>query len=142
MWDYTYDGRGNLLTVSGRYKPTSNSAWRDYVVSNAYDHKNRRLFKSFVDCGADDDCDATSDNKEAQWFFYYDSWTCNDCRDFAKKHGTLSRRACGKYIGGGSEPPGGRFDRDGDVPNEDVPPVRGGSARVQSRAYDIERVRR
>ena len=67
--DYTYDGRGNLLTVSGKY--WTGSALQSYVMTNAYDHKNRRIFKSFLDLGADGEVGG-GDDTEAQWFFYYD----------------------------------------------------------------------
>lgn len=67
--EYTYDGRGNLLTVDGEWY--TGSAWQKYTVTNAYDHKNRRLYKSYLDWGADGQA-GTSDDQEAQWFFYYD----------------------------------------------------------------------
>jgi YD repeat-containing protein len=60
--DYTYDGRRNVATVSGSYY--TGSAWDAYTLTSAYDHENRRVFKSFKD---------TTSGKEAQWFFYYDA---------------------------------------------------------------------
>ena len=64
--EYTYDGRGNVLTITGEY--WTGAAYHDYTLANAYDERNRRIFKSFVDeeetCGFKE-C-------EAQWFFYYD----------------------------------------------------------------------
>jgi RHS repeat-associated protein len=64
--DFTYDARDNLLTVTGKFK-YSGTTLHDYVLTNAYDQKNRRFFKSFKDTTA-------SPNKESQWFFYYDLW--------------------------------------------------------------------
>ncbi len=62
--EYTYDGRNNVLTITGeyyyRFYPSS---WHDYTISNAYDERNRRIFKSFYD---------EDEETEAQWFFYYD----------------------------------------------------------------------
>jgi len=60
--DYTYDARNNLITVSGQMF-ISASVLHDYTITNAYDHKNRRIFKSLLD---------EDDDEEAQWFFYYD----------------------------------------------------------------------
>ena len=59
--DYTYDGRRNVINVRGQYY--TGSAWHYYDVVSAFDHKNRRVFKSFKD---------ESTGKQAQWFFYYD----------------------------------------------------------------------
>lgn len=59
--DYTYDGRGNVINVHGKY--FSGGTWRDYDVGSAFDAKNRRIMKSFRD--------ATT-GVIAQWFFYYD----------------------------------------------------------------------
>lgn|GEM_PF-5853274 len=42
-----------------------------YTMTNAYDHKNRRIFKSFLDYGADG-APGGGDDTEAQRFFYYD----------------------------------------------------------------------
>jgi YD repeat-containing protein len=60
--DYTYDGRNNLIAVSGKLK-ISDTVVHDYTAVNAYDHKNRRFFKSILDETTDD---------EEQWFYYYD----------------------------------------------------------------------
>lgn len=60
--DYTYDSRGNLLTVSGDYRYSG--SWHAYTVTNAYDHKSRRIYKAFVD---------TTNSKVSEWFFYYDA---------------------------------------------------------------------
>jgi len=62
--DYTYDARNNLITVAGKFTfDQDNDIVHDYTLTNAYDHKNRRVFKSFYD---------ETDDTEAQWFFYYD----------------------------------------------------------------------
>lgn len=61
---YTYDARNNLKTVTGKFWYSTNTM-HSYVLTNAYDEKNRRIFKSFKD---------TTNNVEAQWFFYYDQW--------------------------------------------------------------------
>ncbi len=56
---YTYDGRSNVRQITGkRYVWPS---WQTYTLTNAYDHKGRRVFKSYSAGGS-----------EAQWFFYYD----------------------------------------------------------------------
>ena len=59
--DYTYDARHNVINVRGQYY--TGSAWHYYDVASAFDHKNRRVFKSFQD----ETTGATS-----EWFFYYD----------------------------------------------------------------------
>jgi RHS repeat-associated protein len=59
--DYVFDGRDNLINVHGWYY--TGSAWHEYDVASAFDAKNRRVFKQFLD---------TSTNAKAQWFFYYD----------------------------------------------------------------------
>ncbi len=56
---YAYDGRSNVRQMTGKYMTVP--LWYTYTITSAYDHKGRRVFKSF----------ATSSN-EAQWFFYYD----------------------------------------------------------------------
>ncbi len=63
--DYSYDARNNLVAVSGTYAALGTYGYvaHDYTQTNAYDHKNRRIFKSFYDEVSGD---------EAQWFFYYD----------------------------------------------------------------------
>jgi hypothetical protein len=61
--DFYYDGRGNLVSVQGWWRVAGN--WHSYTLTNAYDHRNRRVFKSFKD---------TTSGKEAQWFFYYDAF--------------------------------------------------------------------
>jgi RHS repeat-associated protein len=60
--DYTYDARHNVVNVRGQYK--TGGAWHYYDVASAFDHRNRRVFKSFYD-------ETTA--KTAQWFFYYDA---------------------------------------------------------------------
>ena len=60
--DYTYDARGNVVNVHGKY--FTGGVWHDYDVASAFDADNRRVFKSFLD-------NATS--VQAQWFFYYDA---------------------------------------------------------------------
>ena len=59
--DYTYDGRRNVINVRGEYY--TGSVWHYYDVASAYDQKNRRVFKSYLD---------ETTGKTAQWFFYYD----------------------------------------------------------------------
>jgi RHS repeat-associated protein len=59
---YTYDSRHNVTNVRGQYK--TGGAWHFYDVASAFDDKNRRVFKSFLD-------ETTA--KTAQWFFYYDA---------------------------------------------------------------------
>jgi len=61
---YTYDARNNLITVSGRYRYGVND-FNPYVMTSAYDERNRRIFKSFVDSDL---------GTQAQWFFYYDQF--------------------------------------------------------------------
>ena len=61
--DYTYDGRRNLINVHGQY--FTGGTWHTYDVSSAFDGKNRRVFKSFLD---------NTSGKLATWFFYYDSY--------------------------------------------------------------------
>lgn len=60
--DYTYDARRNLVNVRGQY--STGGVWHYYDVASAFDHKNRRVFKSFFD-------ETTA--KTAQWFYYYDT---------------------------------------------------------------------
>jgi RHS repeat-associated protein len=59
---YTYDARRNVRTITGQYKLAG--TWRTYNVTNAFDDKNRRIYKSFLD---------TTTMKLAEWFFYYDA---------------------------------------------------------------------
>jgi RHS repeat-associated protein len=61
--DFTYDGRGNLQTVRGKYKPDAMASWRYYTITYAYDERNHRIFRSFLDEDTDD---------ESHTFFYYD----------------------------------------------------------------------
>ena len=63
--DYTYDGRDNLITVSGTMRVPAGLGFTEhsYTETNAYDHKNRRIFKSVLD---------EDTSVESQWFFYYD----------------------------------------------------------------------
>ncbi|MBZ0233272.1 MAG: hypothetical protein K8M05_13165 [Deltaproteobacteria bacterium] len=58
--NYSFDGRSNVRQITGQTFDGSN--WRNYTITNAYDHKNRRVFKSYVQAGL----------SEAHWFFYYD----------------------------------------------------------------------
>ncbi len=60
--DFTYDGRQRLATVQGKFSVYPNV--KNYTLVNAYDQRDRRVFKSFKN---------TTDNIEAQWFFYYDA---------------------------------------------------------------------
>jgi RHS repeat-associated protein len=61
--DFVYDARDNLISVSG--KMIVGTTVHNYTVSNAYDHKNRRMFKSLLDTTA-------VPNVESQFFYYYD----------------------------------------------------------------------
>lgn len=54
---YTYDGRSNVRSISGNVL-----RWFNWSITNGYDHKNRRVFKSYV-----------RGSNQAQWFFYYDN---------------------------------------------------------------------
>jgi RHS repeat-associated protein len=60
--DYTYDARHNVVNVRGQYY--TGTAWHYYDVASAFDHQNRRVFKSFYD---------ETTTKTTQWFFYYDA---------------------------------------------------------------------
>jgi RHS repeat-associated protein len=62
--DYVYDARDNLISVSGKMK-ISDTVIHNYTVSNAYDQRNRRVFKSILDTTPNPDV-------EAQYFYYYD----------------------------------------------------------------------
>ena len=64
---YTYDTRNNLVTVTGKFYHAASGTLHDYVLTNAYDERNRRVFKSFKDTTPNPDV-------EAQWFYYYDQW--------------------------------------------------------------------
>ncbi|KAB2910761.1 MAG: hypothetical protein F9K40_01985 [Kofleriaceae bacterium] len=57
---FAFDGRSNVRQITGQTFDGSN--WRNYTITNAYDHKSRRVFKSYVQAGL----------SEAHWFFYYD----------------------------------------------------------------------
>ncbi len=59
---YTYDSRGNVINVHGKY--FTGGVWHDYDVASAFDAKNRRVMKTFKDA---------STGLTAQWFFYYDA---------------------------------------------------------------------
>lgn len=59
--DYTYDARRNVTNVRGQMYVSG--AWHYYDVASAFDHRNRRVFKSLYD---------ETTGKTAQWFFYYD----------------------------------------------------------------------
>ena len=59
--DYTYDSRRNLINVRGQYK--TGAGWHFYDVASAFDGRNRRVFKSFLD---------ETTNVTSAWFFYYD----------------------------------------------------------------------
>ncbi len=64
--EYTYDGRSNLVKVTGRHAVFSlpgGYSMQPYELRNAYDDRNRRVFKSFKD---------TETGAETQWFFTYD----------------------------------------------------------------------
>src|SRR5688572_24464611 len=58
--DYTYDGRRRVKTVSGKARAAF--FWFDYVITSAYDHRDRRVFRSYK----------SSTGDESQWYFYYD----------------------------------------------------------------------
>jgi hypothetical protein len=57
----TYDGRGNLITISGHY--STGSALHEYVLTNVFDEHNRRIEKHFYD---------VDDDVEGRWLFHYD----------------------------------------------------------------------
>jgi RHS repeat-associated protein len=61
--DYTYDVRRNVMNVHGKY--FTGGLWHDYDVASAFDAKNRRVFKSFLD---------NTTLVQAQWYFYYDAF--------------------------------------------------------------------
>ena len=65
--DYTYDARGNVVNVAGKYWSTTAvpAQWVDYDVASAFDARNRRVYKSFYD---------NLSGKTATWFFYYDPY--------------------------------------------------------------------
>ncbi len=59
---YTYEGRRLTRQLTGKRRISGpNPVWATYTITNAYDHKGRRVFKSYVWNGV-----------ESQWFFYYD----------------------------------------------------------------------
>jgi RHS repeat-associated protein len=60
---YTYDGRRNVINVRGQY-PVGAGVFHYYDVASAFDAKNRRVYKSFLD---------ETTLKTAQWFFEYDA---------------------------------------------------------------------
>lgn len=60
---YTYDGARRLRTVNGEY--FFHSGWHAYTLTNAYDGRGRRVFKSFLDLAT---------MVEQQTFFYYDPY--------------------------------------------------------------------
>ena len=60
--DYTYDARHNVVNVRGQYK--TGGAWHYYDVASAFDQRNRRVYKSFLD---------ETTTVVATWFFYYDA---------------------------------------------------------------------
>lgn len=57
--DYTYDARNNLVMVEGNIGYSADT----YVMTNAFDHKNRRIFKSYEN---------ETTGQVSHWFFYYD----------------------------------------------------------------------
>ena len=59
--DYTYEGRRRVRTIAGKY--LSISTFRDYVITNSYDHRDRRVSRHFHN---------TSTGLKSQWFYYYD----------------------------------------------------------------------
>jgi YD repeat-containing protein len=62
---YTYDGRSNVRQISGEVFDAIAGEWTTYTLTNAYDHKGRRVFKSYSQGGYNP--------YTAQWFFYYDT---------------------------------------------------------------------
>ena len=56
---YTYDGRSNVRQITGQR--WNGSAWVNWTITNAYDHKGRRVFKDY-----------TEGSTTAHYFFYYD----------------------------------------------------------------------
>jgi RHS repeat-associated protein len=59
---YLYDARRNVINVRGQYKTAG--GWHYYDVSSAFDARNRRVFKQFLD---------ETTLQKAQWFFSYDA---------------------------------------------------------------------
>jgi len=55
---YSYEGRKLVRQITGKKKISS--TWYTYTLTNAYDHKGRRVFKSYVINGV-----------ESQYFYYY-----------------------------------------------------------------------
>ena len=60
--DYTYDARRNVINVRGQYYTAG--SWHTYDVASAFDERNRRVFKSFLN---------NTTGKLATWFFSYDA---------------------------------------------------------------------
>lgn len=56
---YTYEGRSNVRQITGQR--WNGSAWASWTITNAYDHKGRRVFKQYAE-----------GSTTAQYFFYYD----------------------------------------------------------------------
>jgi YD repeat-containing protein len=61
--DYTWEGRRRLRTVSGK-NWIFGTFWRNYVVTNAYDHRDRRVSRVFHDTSAG--------GVKSQWLYYWD----------------------------------------------------------------------
>lgn len=62
--NYTYEGRRLVRQITGQKCVAggcSVGTWLNTTITNAYDHKGRRVFKSYV-----------VGSSESQWFFYYD----------------------------------------------------------------------
>lgn len=59
---YTYDSRGNVINVAGKYRLSS--GWNDINVTSAFDAQNRRVYKSTTFGGL---------NITSTYFFYYDA---------------------------------------------------------------------
>lgn len=59
--DFTYDGRRRVRTVSGKIYVIN--VWHNYVITNTYDHRDRRVSRHFHD---------TTSGLKSQWFYYYD----------------------------------------------------------------------
>ena len=64
---FSYDARRNVTTVVGQYKLSG--TWRTYYLTSAFDAKNRRVYKSFLDTtsiGAPIDFLLQSENQQVE----------------------------------------------------------------------------
>ncbi len=64
--DFTYDGRRRVRTINGKFRrrqPVNLYFMTDYAITNAYDHRDRRVLRTFYN---------SYSGVTSQWFFYYD----------------------------------------------------------------------